>query len=88
MHSKVDYRIQGIHHAAVKQDDDARRQLISRLVYQIRNHPNKDALIADMQQDHPYNPFSEVSSEGFTIWATWNISRCAKFLPEYSVVIA
>ena len=62
-HSKVDYRIQGIPHAAVKQEDDAQRQLISRLVYQIKNHPNKDALIADLQQNHPYNPILSAKSQ-------------------------
>ena len=63
MHAKVGYRIQCIPHAAVEQEDDARKELISKLVHQIKNHPNKDALIADLQQDHPYNPFSEKSEE-------------------------
>ena len=62
-HSKVDQRIQGIHNAAVKQEDDARRQLISRMVCQIKNHPNKNALIADLQQDQLYNPISEKTKE-------------------------
>ena len=46
-HSKVDFRIQGKPNAAVQQEDDVRRQLISNLVYQMQNHRNKDALIAD-----------------------------------------
>ena len=33
-------------HAAIQQKDNARRQLISTLVYQKQHHPNKDALLA------------------------------------------
>ena len=62
-HSKVDHRIQGRPHAAVQQGDDARSQFISNLVYQIQNHPNKDALIADLQQNQSYNPFFEKSKK-------------------------
>ena len=43
--------------------NDARKELISRRAHQIKNHPNKDALLADMQQDHPYNLFNEKSKE-------------------------
>ena len=47
MHTKVDYRIQRFSHAAVEQEDNARKELISRLVHQIKNRPNKDALTAE-----------------------------------------
>ena len=56
---KVDYRILGILHATVEQQDDARRKLISKLVYLDKNHPNREVLIKYLQQKHTYNPFSE-----------------------------
>ena len=33
------------------------------MVCQIKNHPNKNALIADLQQDQLYNPISEKTKE-------------------------
>ena len=39
---KVDYRIQGVPHAAVEQEDEARKNLISKLVNYVKNHPNKE----------------------------------------------
>ena len=61
MEPKIDFRIQGISHAAVEQEEDDRIRLIGRLVHQVKNNPNKVALIADLQSNHPYNPFSEES---------------------------
>ena len=46
-----------------KQEDKIRRQLIGNLVHQIQNHPNKDALVADLQQNQSYNLFSEKPKE-------------------------
>ena len=40
---KVDYRIQGLRHAAVEQEDDARKELVSRLVDFVKSHPFKEA---------------------------------------------
>ena len=41
------------------------------LVYEVKNHPNKDALIADLQSNHPYNPFSEESQQ--MLHTMWNV---------------
>ena len=48
---------------AVEPEQDDRMRLIGSLVHQVKNHPNKNALIADLQSNHPYDPFSEGSKE-------------------------
>ena len=42
-------------------------RMIRRLVHQVNNHPNKDTLIADLQSNHPCNPYSEESVECFEL---------------------
>ena len=58
---KIDFRIHGIPHAAVEQEDDRIRE-IRRRVRQVKNHPNKDALIAELQNNCTSYPFSEESN--------------------------
>ena len=53
----------GIPHAAVEQDEDDRIRVIRKLVHQVKNRPNKDASIADLQNNRTYNPFSEESKK-------------------------
>ena len=45
-----------------KMEDD-RIRVIRRLVRQVKNHPNKDALIADLRNNRTYDPFSEDSKK-------------------------
>ena len=47
----------------VLQSSKMKTRLIKRLVHQVRNHPNKNALIADLLNNHTYNPFSEESKK-------------------------
>ena len=87
VHSKVDYRSQGKHHAAINEEDDARR-------HQQTGLPNQES----SKQGCVYRRFAARSAlwsfqwksqkKWSTICATWNISRCSKFLPRYSVIIA
>ena len=63
MKPQIDFRIPGISHTAVEQEVNCRTQLTKSPVYQIKNHPNKDAYIADLQNDYPYNPLRERSKE-------------------------
>ena len=58
MELKMHLTIQGIPHVAVEQDEDERIREIRRSVHQIKNHPNKGALIAELQNNRTYNPFS------------------------------
>ena len=60
---EIDFRIQGISYAAVEREEDDRIRLIRRLVYQVKNHPNKDALTADWQSERASYPFSEESKQ-------------------------
>ena len=59
---KIDFRIQGIPHAAVEPEDD-RIRVIRRLVRQVKNNRNKDASIADLQNNCTHNRFSEESEK-------------------------
>ena len=64
MEPKIDVRIQGLSHAAVEQDEDSRTRLIEIQVHQVKNHPNKDALIAELQSNRPFiNPLKEESKQ-------------------------
>ena len=60
---KIDFRILGILYASVEQGEDGRIRVISRLMHQVKNHPIKDALIADLQKHRTYDPFSEESKK-------------------------
>ena len=62
MGPKIDFRVQGFPHAAVVQEDERTRG-IRRLVHQVKNHPNKGALIAELKTTCTYNPFREQSKK-------------------------
>ena len=63
MEPQIDFRIQGISHATVEREEDNRTQLIGRLAQHVMYHPNKDALIADLQCNRPYHLLSEESKK-------------------------
>ena len=54
----IDFRVSGLPHAVVKQAENFR---VRELVKKIENHPHRQALQADLQQNNAYNPFSEKS---------------------------
>ena len=62
MSNEVDiyFRIPGLPHSVVKQADNYR---VRELVKQIENHPHRQALGRDLQQNNAYNPFSEESKK-------------------------
>ena len=55
---KIDFRVPGLSHAVVK---DAEHFRVQELVKKIENHPHREALQADLQQNNVYNPFSNNS---------------------------
>ena len=57
-----EFRIQGLSHAAVEQEEDSRTRLIRRLVHQVM-HPNKDALTVDLQSNRPCTVLSKEESK-------------------------
>ena len=56
----IDFRVSGMPHAVVKHSEDAR---VRELVKKIENHPHRQDLQADLQQNNAYNPFSEKIKE-------------------------
>ena len=54
----IDFRVSGLPHAVVKQ---AENFSVRELVKKIENHPHRQALQADLQQNNAYNPFSDES---------------------------
>ena len=56
----IDFRVPGLSHAVVKEAENFR---VQELVKKIENHPHREALQADLQQNNVYNPFSNNSKE-------------------------
>ena len=56
----IDFRVSGLPHAVVKQAENSR---VRELVKKIENHPHRQALQQDLQQNNAYNPFSEKSKK-------------------------
>ena len=54
----IDFRVPGLSHAVVKEAEHFR---VQELVKKIESHPHRQALQADLQQNHVYNPFSNNS---------------------------
>ena len=54
----IDFRVPGLSHAVVKEAEHLR---VQELVKKIENHPHREALQADLQQNNVYNPFSKNS---------------------------
>ena len=56
----IDFRVRGLSHAVVKEAEHLR---VQELVKKIENHPHREALQANLQQNTVYNPFSKNSKE-------------------------
>ena len=52
----IDFRVSGLPHAVVKQEESFR---VRELVKKIESHPHREALQADLQQNNVYNPLSD-----------------------------
>ena len=50
----IDFRVSGLPHAVVKQAEKSR---VRELVTKIENHPHRQDLQADLQQNNAHNPF-------------------------------
>ena len=59
----IDFRIQGLPHSIVQQQDDTRREAVKKLIHQFETHPNRKALKADLENYQAFNPFSEESKD-------------------------
>ena len=58
----IDFRVPGLSHAVVKEEEHLR---VQELVKRIENHPHREVLQADLQQNNVYNPFSNNSKAMF-----------------------
>ena len=56
----IDFRIPGLPQSVVKQTENSR---VRELVKKIENHPHRQDLQADLQQNDAFNPFSEKSEK-------------------------
>ena len=56
----IDFRVPGLSHAVVKEAEHLR---VQELVKKIENHPFREGLQADLQQNNVYNQFSKNSKE-------------------------
>ena len=70
----IDFRILGLPHFVVKQADNYR---VRELVKKIENHPHRQSLQRDLQQNNAYNPFSEKSKK--MIQDVDNVELCELF---------
>ena len=55
----IDFRVPGLSHAVVKEAEHLRVQFVKK----IENHPHREALQADLQQNNFYNPLSKNSKD-------------------------
>ena len=65
---EIDFRVPGLSHAVLK---EAAHLQGHELVNRIENHPRREALHADLQQNNVYNPFSKKSKA--MIWELGNV---------------
>ena len=67
----IDFNIPGLPHSAVKQSHDVK---VRNLIQKIENHPQRQALQSDLQQNRQFNPFSKESQD--VIKAAGNTELC------------
>ena len=56
----IDFRISGLPHSVVKQAENSRVREVAK---QVENHPHRQALEDDVQQNNAYHPLSEKSKK-------------------------
>ena len=70
---EIDFRIQGLLLLTVQQQDHTRKATILKLIHQFETHPNREALKANLKQNHAFNSFSEQPKD--MIYSMGNIAR-------------
>ena len=72
---QIDFRIPGLSHAVVKEAEHLR---VQELVKRIENHPHREALHADLQQNNVQTHSAKVRRRWSANWVMWSYSSCAK----------
>ena len=61
---EMDFRVQGLPHSTVQEQDHIRKEAVQKLIHQFETHPNREALKADLKQkSHSFKPYSDQSKE-------------------------
>ena len=55
---QMSFRIHGVSLAAFEHEKDDRIRVIGSLVRPVKNHPRRDAIVPEVETNHPRNPFS------------------------------
>ena len=78
---KIDFRVPGLAHSVVK---EAKHLRVQELVKRIENHPHREALHADLQENNVYSPFSNNSKAMIRELGNVELfeSSCGKLFPE------
>ena len=74
----VDYRIPGIPHSAVQQQDTNHRETAKKLIQQFENHPNKEFFLQDLNKTEEIDTFSEKSKKSITDMGNTEIFELCK----------
>ena len=69
-------------HSTVEQEDHTRKKLI----HQFETHPNREALNADLKQNHAYNSFSTKSKNMIHSMGNVSTSKCVRYLLKFSAL--
>ena len=75
----IDFRASGLPHAVVKQAETSR---VRELVKKIENHPHRQALQDDLQQNNAYNPFCEKSKKMIRDMGNVELFELYKTIPK------
>ena len=81
---EIYFRIQGLPHSADQEHVHIRKEAVQKLIHQFETYPNKEALRADLKQNHAFNPFSAQSKEIICSMGNMEYLRFARSLPTYS----
>ena len=76
---KIDFRVPGLSHAVVKEAEHLR---VQELVKRIENHPHREALQGDLQQNNICNPFSKDSKEMMRELGSVELFELCETLPK------
>ena len=81
---KINFRVTLLSHAVVKEAEHLR---VQELVKRIENHPHREALHADLQQNNVYNQFSKNSKAMIRELCTVELLELCETIPKkYNVL--
>ena len=79
-----DFRIQGLLHSAVQKHGHIRKAGVKKLIHQFETHPNREALKADLKQNHALSIQREGVGHDSQHGNTEYFEMCGIISPKYS----